>query len=162
METFNDLCDLMEEMHDKMDAEIGNAERSVLLLPGSCIDWAKANDASIRLSRTGRMMFERMIYVPGIFDEPRIISNTGLAKLNLCDQATVPSALKQLQEFGLVQIEGTGRRRSILLTAPSKEMLNFHEGCLRKSETFDGTNAPQMSFKVALPKWSNFTARFAK
>lgn len=148
-------------MYEAMSDDIREAETAVSCLTISYCHWAKSNAAGIRLNRTACFMFDRLMFVPKIFGEPKVYSNVEIAAMSSCNPNTVPVALKQLEAAGLAVTQKIGRKRSVLLSAPGKEVINAHEEWLKRFTTLISEEYAHMPFRIAFPKWKKFTAQFA-
>ena len=151
---------LRDKMQDALVGEMHDAHIAVAWLALSCGRWAKSNATGMKLSHTAVSMFGELMFIPKIFDAPIILSNVDIAGISRCNANTVPVALKQLEALGLVQTQQSGQKRSITLAVPAKELTDAHEDWLKNFTTMDNIACPHMPFRVALPKWKKFTARF--
>jgi predicted MarR family transcription regulator len=161
LEKIREWYSLTETMYEAMSDDIREAEMAVSCLTISYGHWARANAAGIKINRTACFMFHQLMYVPKIFDEPKVYSNVEIAAMSSCNPNTVPVALKQLEAAGLTITQKVGRKRSVLLSTPGKEVINAHEEWLKRFPTLISEEHPHMPFRIAFPKWKKFTAQFA-
>lgn len=155
------LQSLRTRIMNSMDDDLFEIEEIVGQLPLSCHLWAKENVPSLKLGKTACSIFRKCMYAPNIFDEPAYFRFVDIAELADCAESTARTAIGQLEAFGLADQRSWGDWRKLALAVPDDDLIESHDERMKLVWTVRRGKRPWLTFRQALPLWTEFTASFA-